>query len=1031
MEKTPMVQSLHVDERYTSVSWKTISATAWQNADNLDDKQFQIYLQQHGLTKGSLSALLSGQGWIPRADVSWFKLVKPILLHGVTKKYHPSRPLIVESTQLDRLPFSGALESVVANQCEWLNPWRGKLRSELLQTLTDSLAESLANISIRCFVNEFTCLQSNPTETRTTGYNEFNESLKSAGVRDAFYAKYPMLARLMIQQVMQWRKNTNEFLDRLVSDERQLIAEGFVSALASEAVAADSMGGDPHNGGSRVLTVSYSNGDKVMYKPRDCGAYDFYHGFIRIINESKFQPFPLLSPKSLTKLDYGWVEYIPTAAHAVDLSSYEIQMGSVLAVCHALGSSDMHMDNIIASVYGPVPIDLETIVQNRSIFCEKAIEKAVAQLNSTVLGTGILPTVMKTGENTDIDVSAFSGSLKSQTATITCIVHPFTDAMTIKRVNTSTGRSHNQPENLKPSDLPQYGNLFMEGFSATYQAILDKLSDLTKYVRDSSGFRIRCVMRPTRSYSMLLSEMRQPSRMHSGIQMDDLLRKVWSVSPFSGFHNYMCWDEELQLRHCDIPLFQTDFDSTSLFSCTGKEASNYYRESARSYLAKRLLSLGQEDLQESINYIQQSFLTIPYFRTSVQWRRKTGVSIFMKHDRELNFNILDMAYSLQRDLIDKSICGKNDVTWNTMCNDEEKGKYEIKPIGYSLYDGAAGLCVALTHAYIALPNSGSQTLELASRIALSLCDIINDWTNRRVDIPLGAFSGISGLIYACTCYMRETGHKLDMPAKTVVLDRIQEESKKDTLLDIMSGSAGACAVLASGVLGQDDSTIQITKQLAQRIIRQAVRGDDDTLAWPQKSTGIMLGGFAHGATGIGWALSKTADFTNSDEIHDYAVRALAFDNQFFDKERGLWRDARSTDNAPSYPMRWCHGAPGIIMAQYDSSDYKQQNDFLGTLAKRIIVSPLDSSDCLCYGTLGNWLALKNILSSYEKDAAASDQYLRRVISRIRSEGAKSGILSGQLDSVGLMLGESGWLTALLIKLDPSIPNPLLLELPTS
>lgn len=105
----------------------------------------------------------------------------------------------------------------------------------------------------------------------------------------------------------------------------------------------------------------------------------------------------------------------------------------------------------------------------------------MAQLNSTVLGTGILPTVMKTGENTDIDVSAFSGSLKSQTATITCIVHPFTDAMTIKRVNASTGRSHNQPGNLKPSDLPQYGNLFMEGFSATYQAILDKLSDLTKY----------------------------------------------------------------------------------------------------------------------------------------------------------------------------------------------------------------------------------------------------------------------------------------------------------------------------------------------------------------------------------------------------------------------------------------------------------------------------------------------------------------------------------------------------------------------
>lgn len=114
--------------------------------------------------------------------------------------------------------------------------------------------------------------------------------------------------------------------------------------------------------------------------------------------------------------------------------------------------------------------------------------------------------------------------------------------------------------------------------------------------------------------------------------------------------------------------------------------------------------------------------------------------------------------------------GKQPPRLLTIASRQIPQRYEIKPIGYSLYDGAAGLCVALTHAYIALPNSGSQTLELASRIALSLCDIINDWTNRRVDIPLGAFSGISGLIYACTCYMRETGHKLDMPAKTVVLD---------------------------------------------------------------------------------------------------------------------------------------------------------------------------------------------------------------------------------------------------------------------
>lgn len=204
---------------------------------------------------------------------------------------------------------------------------------------------------------------------------------------------------------------------------------------------------------------------------------------------------------------------------------------------------------------------------------------------------------------------------------------------------------------------------------------------------------------------------------------------------------------------------------------------------------------------------------------------------------------------------------------------------------------------------------------------------------------------------------------------------------------------------------------------------------DDTRAWRQKNTDVILGGFAHGATGIGWALSKIADFIDSNEIHDYATRALAFDNHLFDEKKGLWRDARSSTDTPSYPIQWCHGAAGIIMAQYDSSDCKQPEGFLSDVSKRIMTGPLNTSDCLCHGTLGNWLALKNVLSSCTKDTMVGNHYFNRICSRIRSDGAKTGILSGQLDSMGLMLGEAGWLTALLIKINPSIPNPLLLELP--
>ena len=118
------------------------------------------------------------------------------------------------------------------------------------------------------------------------------------------------------------------------------------------------------------------------------------------------------------------------------------------------------------------------------------------------------------------------------------------------------------------------------------------------------------------------------------------------------------------------------------------------------------------------------------------------------------------------------------------------------------------------------------------------------------------------------------------------------------------------------------------------------------------------------------------------------------------------------------------------MARYDAQPSTGMNNSqLTRISKQILEGKLTSSDCLCHGSLGNWLALKSIASDQPQIEKIRTDYLHRVVARILREGARSGVLAGQLDSMGLMLGEAGWLIALTIALHPEIPNPLLLELP--
>lgn len=67
-------------------------------------------------------------------------------------------------------------------------------------------------------------------------------------------------------------------------------------------------------------------------------------------------------------------------------------MGALAAIAFGCGATDLHMENVIATSEGPIPVDLETLLgADVETGSASAYEAARQFLNESPLGTGVLP----------------------------------------------------------------------------------------------------------------------------------------------------------------------------------------------------------------------------------------------------------------------------------------------------------------------------------------------------------------------------------------------------------------------------------------------------------------------------------------------------------------------------------------------------------------------------------------------------------------------------------------------------------------
>jgi lantibiotic modifying enzyme len=275
--------------------------------------------------------------------------------------------------------------------------------------------------------------------------------------------------------------------------------------------------------------------------------------------------------------------------------------------------------------------------------------------------------------------------------------------------------------------------------------------------------------------------------------------------------------------------------------------------------------------------------------------------------------------------------------------------------------------------------------------------------------PLGGYLGIGSQIWT---YLVLTQWKLDggdgLQRACKLAAEIPAAIQPDTSHDLISGIAGAIAplLLLARKTGEENH-LHIASKLGEALHEQAQDGNGQAY-WKRSEWPKGIGGFAHGVSGIGWALTHLARATGSARHQQLADEAFAFEDALWDEQEQNWLDLRLIPGVKS-AAAWCHGAVGIGLARLSLDRTLTQpatRQTVNRAAAAVWQQGLGWNHTACHGDLGVWELLHHAIAAGEgpKGLSASD-LLDMIVTSIEQHGPFCGIAAdafvpGLLPGVG-------------------------------
>lgn len=884
-------------------------------------------------------------------------------------------------------------------------------------------------------------LQGDTSEER---FFSFLQRLRDRNIALSILQEYPVLARQLAICIDRWANFTLEFLQHLCADWDAIRTTFTPENNPGVLVRVDSSAGDKHRGGRSVIVATFSSGFQVVYKPKSLAVDVHFQELLTWLNERGNHP-PFRTLKVLDRNTYGWVEFIAAqACHSTEeLERFYQRQGGYLALLYAIEATDFHFENLIAAGEHPVLIDLESLFHPYSgeIDGQASIFLASKTMTYSVLRVGLLPQrIWANAESEGVDISGLGAVAGQMSPNATpSWAGAGTDEMRFTRQRVVMPGGQNRPSiNETDVNVLDYTEAIATGFSAIYQLLLQHRDELlgkdgilARFAEDE----VRVILRPTRTYALLLQESFHPDVLRNALDRDRFFDRLWQEVPYRSDLIQVIPAERDDLWQGDIPMFTTRPTSRDLWSSTNQRITDFFEESGMALVQYRLQQLSEDDLARQLWFIRASLSTLSMDGDRAGWPSYPLTKTQIQADRE---QLLVAACKIGDRLDTLALRGEEDVSWIGLTLINER-YWSLLPLGLDLYDG--GLGVALFLAYLGAIAQQERYTNLAQ---VALTSILRQVENAKPFLTaIGGFTGWGAIIYTLT-HCSILWHQPELLAKAEeFVELLPGLIDKDEKLDIISGAAGCIgSLLCLYSCSPSERTLAAAIQCGDRLIALAqpmIQG----MGWLAEGMGNKpLTGFSHGTAGIAWALLELAAVTGEERFRKTALGAIAYERSLFSVDVGNWPDLREFENTLrtgskgpiSFMTAWCHGAAGIglgrlrSLSHLDDTELRQEID---TALRTTLTQGFGMNHSLCHGDLGNleFLLQASIILDEPQWQAQVNRLSSIILESINQRGWLCGVPLG-VETPGLMTGLAGIGYELLRLAEPmQVPSVLLLEPP--
>lgn len=852
-------------------------------------------------------------------------------------------------------------------------------------------------------------------------FSAFVDELAKPAGSHAILREYPVLSRHLVKLVDTWVASTEEWLQRLQMDFEQVRA-AFLDEGGAQLVAVEPTGGDRHAGGRTPIVLVFRSGRRIVYKPRSLSLDQHFSDLIGWLNAQGLQP-TMRSVRVLDKASHGWCEFIDhRPCRTIDeLTDFFRRQGAYLALFYALGSSDFHRENLIAHGAYPVPVDLETL------FCPDVNQKAdhhaptlaYRAISESVLRVGLLPRRVWGGdEGSGIDLSGLVGDPSQHTpfGVLTWNDPQTEEVLRLVRRPMPLGPAINRPVlDGEPISASDHVSLIIEGFERTYSLLRRLRVALCAADGPLAAFRddeVRVVLRPTLTYSVLLQESYHPDYLQDAADQERLFDLLWATAPYAEHLEAAVGFEQEDLRAGDVPRFFTHAGQHDLWAGPGRKVPYRFARSCLDTAVSRLERLNDEDVVRQRWLVKASLATAA--RETQQGWTRYAIEPLRSDPSAIRRRAGELAASIGELLADLAYEGESDLTWIGLSVSGDE-RWSLSPIRNSLYDGLSG--IALFLGYLGTARNDEKFLDLARRTVAS---VTRTWRIDTVAQPsIGGFSGLGGVIYALThlsCLLHEPTL---LTTAQVMVRELPRLIDRDHEFDIIGGAAGCIAgLLTLWEYAPEDEVIEQAVACGHHLVATATEYRSGCGWVRPEMAPVALAGFAHGASGIAWALERLSAVTGIETFAERAASALDYERTLFSEITGNWRDVRTnkrlsdeSDGSAKFSTAWCHGAAGIglsrlslLRRRLDPALYEDLKAAVRTTRN----TGFGLNHSLCHGDLGNLELLMQAtrLPEFADQREDTQRMMAGIVGDIDLNGPRCGIPL-QVESPGLMTGLAG------------------------